>query len=100
MAGAIRFSSSPRPNEHHCGRKGTIAAKERNVCRRIERLKGTCINEVAIVMSGLEDRIRQRAYELWKQSGKTDGSEMDFWLQAEREMASETSPEPPQDRLE
>jgi len=51
-------------------------------------------------MSGLEDRIRQRAYELWEQSGKTEGSEMDFWLQAEREMASETSPEPPQDRLE
>jgi hypothetical protein len=51
-------------------------------------------------MSGLEDRIRQRAYELWEQSGMTDGSEMDFWLQAEREMASETSPEPPQDRLE
>jgi Protein of unknown function (DUF2934) len=29
-------------------------------------------------MSGLEDKIRQRAYELWKQSGKTEGSEMDF----------------------
>jgi hypothetical protein len=51
-------------------------------------------------MSGLEDRIRQRAYELWERSGMTDGSEMDFWLQAEREMASETSPEPPQERLE
>jgi hypothetical protein len=97
-----RSGSAPRPDRTSitADGKGTIAAKERNVFRRIERLKGTCINEVAIVMSGLEDRIRQRAYELWEQSGMTDGSEMDFWLQAEREMASKTSPEPPQDRLE
>jgi Protein of unknown function (DUF2934) len=52
------------------------------------------------VMSGVEDKIRQRAYELWEQSGSTEGSEMDFWLQAEREIAAETSPEAPQDRLE
>lgn len=51
-------------------------------------------------MSGLEEKIRERAYELWEQSGKTDGSEMDFWLQAEREIGGKTSPEPPQDRLE
>ena len=51
-------------------------------------------------MNGLEEKIRRRAYELWEQSGKKDGSEMDFWLQAEREVAAETSPEPPQDRLE
>ena len=50
-------------------------------------------------MSGLEDKIRQRAYELWEQSGKT-GSEMDFWLQAEREIRKERPTEPPQDRLE
>jgi Protein of unknown function (DUF2934) len=47
----------------------------------------------------LDDKIQHRAYELWEKSGKTDGSEMDFWLQAERE-AAETSPEPSQDRLE
>jgi hypothetical protein len=51
-------------------------------------------------MSGLEDKIRQRAYELWQQSGKADGSEMDFWLQAEREIREEKPTEPPQDRLE
>ena len=50
-------------------------------------------------MSGLEDKIRQRAYELWEQSGKT-GSEMDFWLQAEHEISEKTPSEPPQDRLE
>jgi hypothetical protein len=29
-------------------------------------------------MDNNEDKIRQRAYELWEQGGKTDGSEMDF----------------------
>lgn len=32
-------------------------------------------------MDSNEEKIRQRAYELWEQSGKA-GSEMDFWLQA------------------
>ena len=50
-------------------------------------------------MSGLEDKIRQRAYELWEQNGKT-GSEMDYWLRAEREIGAEKPAEPPQDRLE
>jgi hypothetical protein len=52
------------------------------------------------VMSGKEDKIRERAYELWQQSGKPDGSEMDFWLQAEQELSKEKPAEPPQDRLE
>jgi len=51
-------------------------------------------------MSGIEDKIRQRAYELWQQRGKPDGSEMDFWLQAEHEVNKEKPAEPPQDRLE
>jgi|KBSMisStaDraftv2_1062788.scaffolds.fasta_scaffold6308098_1 hypothetical protein len=34
----------------------------------------------------LEDRIRQRAYDLWLENGQPDGSEMDFWLQAERDI--------------
>jgi hypothetical protein len=51
-------------------------------------------------MSGVEDKIRERAYELWQQSGQKDGSEMDFWLQAEREINGEKPTEPPQDRLE
>ena len=51
-------------------------------------------------MNGLEEKIRQRAYELWEQNGKT-GSEMDFWLQAEQEVNKRDSTAvPPQDRLE
>jgi hypothetical protein len=51
-------------------------------------------------MPSNEDKVRQRAYELWEQSGK-NGSEMDFWLQAEKEIAErDNAPVPPQDRLE
>lgn len=56
--------------------------------------------EMEQVVSNVEDKIRQRAYELWEQHGTADGSEMDFWLQAELEIANEKLPEPPQDRLE
>lgn len=53
-----------------------------------------------IPMASNEDKVRQRAYELWEQSGK-NGSEMDFWLQAEKEIAERDSAStPPQDRLE
>jgi hypothetical protein len=51
-------------------------------------------------MSGIEERIRERAYELWQQSGNQEGSEMDFWLQAEQEINRDKLVEPPLDRLE
>jgi hypothetical protein len=52
-------------------------------------------------MNGPEEKIRQRAYELWEASGQKEGSEMDFWLQAEREITlGDNAPVPPQDRLE
>ncbi len=34
----------------------------------------------------LEERIRQRAYELYVQRGNESGSELDDWLQAEEEI--------------
>jgi len=34
----------------------------------------------------LEERIRQRAYELYVQGGNQSGSELDDWLQAEEEI--------------
>jgi hypothetical protein len=54
-----------------------------------------------MTMNGLEEKIRQRAYELWEKSGQKEGSEMDFWLEAEREISQGgNAQEPPQDRLE
>ncbi len=38
--------------------------------------------------SGLYERIAQRAYELYEQRGGQAGSELEDWLQAEREIRS------------
>jgi Protein of unknown function (DUF2934) len=42
--------------------------------------------------SGIEERIRRRAYELYEQRGRTDGLALDDWLQAERELLRAGSP--------
>jgi hypothetical protein len=34
----------------------------------------------------LEEQIAQRAHELWHQRGRKPGSDLDDWLQAEREI--------------
>ena len=39
-----------------------------------------------IVVIPIDQRIRQRAYELYVQRGCTDGHDLDDWLQAEREI--------------
>ena len=36
--------------------------------------------------AGVQERIRQRAHELWEQSGRPDGREDEFWFEAEREV--------------
>jgi len=40
----------------------------------------------AVESTSLEEQIRQRAYELYLQRGNEPGSELDDWLQAEREI--------------
>ena len=35
---------------------------------------------------GVEERIRQRAYQLYEQRGRVDGFALDDWLQAEGEI--------------
>ena len=39
-----------------------------------------------------EDRIRQRAYERYRQRGGEDGRDTDAWLEAEREVEGESVP--------
>ena len=36
-----------------------------------------------------EDQVRQRAFELWEKRGRPKGHEVEFWLQAERELKGE-----------
>jgi hypothetical protein len=38
------------------------------------------------VLIPMEQQIQQRAYELYEQRGRTDGYDLDDWLQAEREI--------------
>jgi hypothetical protein len=38
------------------------------------------------VLIPIEQQIQQRAYELYEQRGRTDGHDLDDWLQAEREV--------------
>jgi hypothetical protein len=38
----------------------------------------------------LEERIRQRAYELWEDNGRPEGGADEFWQRAERELRNET----------
>jgi hypothetical protein len=42
--------------------------------------------ETLIEQPSLEERIRQRAYELYLQRGTQQGSDLDDWLQAEKEI--------------
>ncbi len=39
-------------------------------------------------MAENEDRIRQRAYEIWEQEGRPQGEDMRHWLQAFQEIAA------------
>lgn len=41
--------------------------------------------------NGTENQVRQRAYELWEQHGRSEGHEEEFWLQAERELKVQRS---------
>jgi len=39
-----------------------------------------------------EDTIRQRAYEQWQAAGGPEGDGVEFWLEAERDVASQATP--------
>lgn len=38
-----------------------------------------------------EDKIRDFAYQKWQAAGRPEGDGMEFWLEAERELASQAS---------
>jgi hypothetical protein len=47
--------------------------------------------EVDAMNTAIEERIRNRAYELWEAEGRPEGREIDHWLQAVQELALERS---------
>nr|WP_314094195.1 DUF2934 domain-containing protein [uncultured Shinella sp.] len=47
-----------------------------------------------------EQRIKDRAFELWQREGSLDGRSLGYWLQAEREIEEEIATEAPSDEVE
>jgi hypothetical protein len=48
-------------------------------------------------MTQKEERIRERAKQIWEQAGKPEGRDEEFWLQAEQQIILEeqdTRPDP------
>ncbi len=43
-------------------------------------------------MSEHEEKIRQRAYEIWEREGRPNGEDMKHWLKAFEEIAAEGAP--------
>ena len=65
--------------------------QEKRVDRRpdeIEKKPSTLApkSDEPTVLIPIEQQIQQRAYELYEQRGRTDGHELDDWLQAECEI--------------
>ncbi|WP_295046551.1 DUF2934 domain-containing protein [uncultured Paracoccus sp.] len=44
-----------------------------------------------------QDRIKQRAHDIWEREGRPEGRDADHWSQAEEELRHEMSAEPPAD---
>jgi len=42
-----------------------------------------------------DEKISQRAHQIWEQSGRPAGSEIDHWLRAERELQQEQAKQNP-----
>jgi len=45
-----------------------------------------------VITTPCEDTIRQRAYEQWQAAGCPEGDGVEFWLEAERALASQATP--------
>ena len=42
-------------------------------------------------MSGIDELVRERAYELWQQAARPDGRSEEFWFAAEHESEDNTA---------
>lgn len=70
------------------GKKGDSSAgtsKKPRALRKTVQKADPAAHQDTGLLENLEDEIRQRAYELWEESG-CQGSSDQHWLQAEREV--------------
>lgn len=47
-----------------------------------------------------QEKIRDRAYQLWDRAGQPEGREQEFWFDAERELAEESEVDASRDAAE
>jgi hypothetical protein len=63
-----------------------LAAGDQKKVSTVNRQINQTGRQQRLTESELNDRIRYRAYELFEQSGRADGHELDDWMQAESEV--------------
>ena len=65
------------------GSAGVTAAKTKSAPRATARKTAASARQ----QDDLQQRVQQRAYELWESEGRPEGREQDHWLQAQHEIA-------------
>jgi Protein of unknown function (DUF2934) len=58
---------------------------DQETVQRIRELSAKLKRRARAIAKPTENRIRRRARELWEESGRPSGRDLEFWLQAERE---------------
>jgi hypothetical protein len=58
---------------------------DQETVQRILELSAKLKRRALAIARPTENRIRRRARELWEESGRPSGRDLEFWLQAERE---------------
>jgi hypothetical protein len=56
----------------------------------MEKLPPGVRDRAAQMSPELRDRIEQRAYALWEADGQPEGRALDYWLQAEQELVTQS----------
>jgi hypothetical protein len=56
-------------------------------------------HQETITMSDRDERIKQRAYEIWEEQGRPEGKELDHWQQAAEEFNANSVEDPMGDEL-
>ncbi len=57
-----------------------------SLCQPLARPAVRSSREMMAMEEPSDDRIRQRAHELWEQGGRPEGRQDEFWYQAEQEL--------------
>ncbi len=76
-------------------KSGLKIPRNKNFSARIHKITRKTrpfMNKPTAISSSHEDRIRQRAYFLWLESGQLDGQHEQHWLAAAEQLAKEVDP--------